>query len=94
LPLGKGQFVEWRELWLDSATDSFSKTGVRDAAGASGRHAGRQVQARVRWWLLPGQVQLDTGDAVLAKGRFLQDAPNVPQTGDTVHGDVDLNILF
>lgn len=87
-------FVEWRELWLDSATDSFSKTGVRDAAGASGRHAGRQVQARVRWWLLPGQVQLDTGGAVLAKGRFLQDAPNAPETGDTVHGYVDLNILF
>jgi hypothetical protein len=87
-------FVEWRELWLDSATDSFSKTSVRDPAGASGRHAGRQYQARVRYWVLPGQMQIDAGGAVLAKGRFLTDAPNAPATGNSVHGYLDLNFFF
>jgi hypothetical protein len=87
-------FVEWRELWLDSTTDSFSRTSVRDPAGASGRHAGRQYQARVRYWVLPGQMQIDAGGAVLAKGRFLTDAPNAPATGNSVHGYLDLNFFF
>lgn len=87
-------FVTWREAWLDSATDSFGKTSLRDPAGATGRYAGRQVEARARYWLVPGQMQLDIGGAWLGKGRFLRQAPNAPAQGDTLATYLDLNLLF
>lgn len=79
-------FIGWRALWLQNRTDSFAATGVRDATGRSGRFAGDQVEGRVRYWLKPKLVRLDTGAAVLAKGHFLRDAPNAPATGSTLYG--------
>ncbi|SNS12433.1 Alginate export [Sphingomonas laterariae] len=82
--------VMYRALWLEEATDSFSSTGVRDRTGASGRFAGHQIEARVRHTLIPDLLRLDTGVAYLAKGRFLHDAPNAPDTGDTKYAYIDL----
>ena len=87
-------FVSYRALWLDSPTDSFANTGVRDPAGQSGKFAGHQVEARVRYWFVKDFLRLDTGGAVLFNGRFLRDAPNANPTGDTVYGYVDLTATF
>ena len=84
--------VMYRAFWLNSRTDSFSATGVRDAA--AGRFAGHQIEARLRRWLIPDLVRIDTGVAYLAKGRFLTDAVNAPRTGDTRYGYVDLYFEF
>ncbi|MBU3076258.1 alginate export family protein [Sphingomonas sp. XMGL2] len=75
-------FVMVRGLWLDSKTDSFGSTGVRDARGRSGDHAGTQVEGRVRYWFVPKIFRVEAGGAVLARGRFLKDAPNAPDNGD------------
>jgi hypothetical protein len=83
-----------RDLWLADATDTFASTGVRDKTGASGRHAGVQVEARARRWLIPDRLRLEAGAAYLAKGRFLTDAPNAPKTGDTRYGYMDLAVSF
>jgi hypothetical protein len=83
-----------RGLWLARANDSFASTGVRDRNGASGRYAGTQLEARVRRWLVPERLRLEVGGAYLAKGRFLEDAPNAPATGDTRYGFVDLAASF
>jgi len=87
-------FVAYRALWLDSPTDSFASTGVRDAAGRSGRYAGRQIEGRVRYWLIPKAVRLEGGAAWLDKGRFLATAPNAPKDGDSRYGYVDLTFTF
>ena len=87
-------FVGARLLRLDSATDSFGSTGVRDAAGGSGRQAGTQIEGRVRTWVVPRSVRLEAGGAYLAKGAFLETAPNAPDTGDTRYGYVDLSFFF
>jgi hypothetical protein len=71
-------FVTYHPMWLASSTDSFSTTGVRDATGHSGDFAGHQVEGRVRYWLMPGQVRLEADYALVAKGHFLRDAPNAP----------------
>jgi hypothetical protein len=84
----------YRALWLDSKTDSFAATNVKDAAGNAGRFAGHQFEARLRHWLVPDLVRVDTGLAYLAKGRFLTDAANAPQNGDTHYGYVDLYLEF
>jgi len=83
-----------RHVWLDSATDSFARTSIVDATGQSGKDAGNQVEARLRAWLLPKQVQVDLGGSILMKGRFLRDAPNARYAGDSHYGYVDLNFFF
>jgi hypothetical protein len=83
-----------RGLWLAQATDSFGSTGVRDRNGASGRFAGTQIEARARRWLVPERLRLEVGGAWLAKGRFLEDAPNAPATGDARYAYVDLAASF
>lgn len=86
--------ASWRILWLASRTDSFSTTGVRDVTGRSGDFAGHQVDARLRYWVIPRSLRFEVDAVLLAKGRFLKDAPNAPQTGDTHYLSVNLTSQF
>ncbi|PXW65913.1 alginate export family protein [Methylobacterium sp. B4] len=49
-------FIDYRSLWLENPRDSFAATGVRDRAGLSGTFAGRQIEGRVRTWLVPRSI--------------------------------------
>lgn len=69
--------VTLRPMWLAAREDSFSSTGVRDVSGRSGRFAGTQFDGRVRHLLTPW-LRLELDAVLLAKGRFLRDAPNAP----------------
>ena len=70
-------FVGYKALWLADRRDAFSTTGVRDASGRAGRSAGHQLDARFRH-RLSARLQLEADAVLLAKGRFLRDAPNAP----------------
>lgn len=83
-------FVEWRKSALDEATDSFASTSIRDASGVSGRDGGDQFLAKIHYELVPGQIAADISGAVLAKGRFLRDAPNSQSRRDTRYLGMDL----
>lgn len=87
-------FIAWRPAWLESATGVFAFTGVRDPTGAAGRWAGHQIEARARYWLLPGRVRLDGGVAYFAKSAFFVEAPNGRDNGDTRYGYLDISFLF
>lgn len=76
-------FVMARAAWAESRRDSFSQTGVVDAQGRSGRFGGYQVETRVRYWIVPERLQIDSGAAWLAKSSLLKNAPNAPATGDS-----------
>lgn len=78
-------FMTVKKLWLASAVDSFSTTGVVDPTGDSGTNAGWQTDARVRYWAVPKRLQLEVDGAWLAKGRFLATAPNSVSSGDTLY---------
>lgn len=82
-----------RPLWLASAPDQFAVTGVRDSAGSAGKWAGLQFDARVRRTLTE-RLRLAVGGLLLAKGRFLEDAANAPDTGNTHYGYVELTASF
>lgn len=75
---GTDGYVTARLLWADSATDSFSTSGVRDGTGRAGRWAGTQVEGRVRHWLIRDRLRLDTAFALLFRDGLLTDAPNAP----------------
>ncbi|HKT84897.1 MAG TPA: alginate export family protein [Novosphingobium sp.] len=87
-------FVMYRAAWLESATDSFASTGVKDATGNAGTFAGHQVEGRMRYWIVPKLLRLDTGGAVLINGRFLKDAANANDYGNPVYGYFDLTATF
>ena len=86
--------VSYRALWLASRTDSFSTTGVRDATGRSGDFGGHQFDGRLRYWVIPRSLRFEVDAVILAKGRFLEGAPNAPQTGDTHFLSVNLMSQF
>lgn len=87
-------FAAYRPMWLAEKTDSFSTTGVRDPSGAAGRFAGHQLEGRVRYWLVKGSLRAEVNALWLAKGRFLERAPNAPATGDTRYFTAGLTATF
>ncbi|ATY33896.1 alginate export family protein [Sphingomonas psychrotolerans] len=82
-----------RPIWLAAAEDSFSTTGVRDPAGRSGSFAGTQIDARLRHQLTKA-LKLELDAVLLAKGRFLRDAPNPPPGKWTKYASVNLTAAF
>lgn len=87
-------FAAYRPMWLASRQDSFSSTGVRDAAGRSGDFAGHQLEGRIRYWLVPKRLQFEFDGLVLSKGRFLQDAPNATPSKWTRYVSFNLTATF
>lgn len=87
-------FLSYRALWLAEATDGFSTTGVRDASGRAGDFAGHQFDVRLRWWIRPAALRLEVDGILLAKGRFLDEAPNPPPSGTTAYGSFNLTASF
>ncbi len=65
--------ADYRGVWLASRYDRFYN--VIDKTGASGRFGGQQVEGRLRYWLIPDHLRLESNFALLFKGRFLKDAP-------------------
>lgn len=83
-----------KKLWLASARDAFGSTGVIDPSGRSGRDAGWQADARVRYWAIPRRLQLEADGVFLAKGQFLADAPNRSTNRDTAYLALNASVFF
>lgn len=93
-PQGPKLALLYRLSWLDSATDSFAGTGVRDADGDAGRFAGHLLDLRVTQDLVADVVTLEAGGTLLLNGRFLDEAGNANGNGDTRYGFVQLTTKF
>ena len=66
--------IAYRGVWLAEARDSWTSAGLRDASGNSGNHVGEQIEARVRWELIPKSFDVELGGAVLLAGSFQESA--------------------
>ncbi|WP_242124396.1 alginate export family protein [Sphingobium sp. Sx8-8] len=87
-------FAVYRAMWLASRTDAFSTTGVRDGSGRSGNFAGHQIEGRVRYWIVRSRLRFEFDGLLLAKGRFLRDAPNAPPARWTRYTSFNLTASF
>ena len=87
-------YGSYRAGFLESSTDAFAASGVRDRTGSSGRFAGHQLEAGVTHRLIPDRVTISAAAVYLAKGRFLERAPNAPATGDTLYWVADVTFSF
>lgn len=63
-------FAGYRQVWLASARDAWTTAGLRDTSGGSGRFVGQQVEARLRYHVLPRNLSLELGGALLFRGHF------------------------
>ena len=66
--------IAYRGVWPAEARDSWTSAGLRDASGNSGNHVGEQIEARVRWELIPKSFDVELGGAVLLAGSFQESA--------------------
>lgn len=78
-------FLAFRAYWLASKRDFWTTSGVRDVSGNSGSFVGSQVEMRLRWEVVPGNVRLETGVAHLFAGEFMNNAPNSNGQGDATY---------
>ena len=78
-------FAAFRAFWLASDRDAWTTSGVRDPSGDTSRYVGSQIEARVRWDALPGNLRLEAGLAHLFSGAFMDDAPNANGQGDPTY---------
>jgi len=74
--------VAYRPTWLAQARDAWTTSGLRDASGSLGSFIGHQLEVRLQWKLLPGNIALDTGFAHTWLGEFATSAPNANGGGD------------
>lgn len=65
--------TDYRGIWLASRYDGFYD--LTDPTGRSGRFAGQQVEGRLRYWVIPNRLRLESNFAVLFKGAFLRNVP-------------------
>lgn len=84
-----------RLYWLQSETDAWTTSGLRDVSGNSGSFVGHQIEARVRWDAVPDNIRFEIGAARLFGGDFIRDAPNNSTgNGDATYGYTQLTISF
>ena len=94
VPSAKSELMmTYRPLWLASRVDAFSTSGVRDPTGRSGSFAGHQIDARLRYRITES-IRLEADVALLAKGRFLREAPNAPPGDFTRYISLNTTFLF
>ena len=86
-------FIDYRAVWLAEARDEWVPTNVRDPSGNSGSFVGSQIELRVRWDLLPGNVRFEVGYAHLFAGEFIDRAPNA-NGGDTNYVYSQIGLMF
>jgi hypothetical protein len=82
-----------RGVWLAEASDAWVPAALQDPTGQSGRHVGDQIEASIRYDLLPKNVDLEVGGAYLFAGSFQERAPG-GRGQDTAYAYVQMTLTF
>lgn len=76
---------QYRPFWLAENRDAWVAAGVRDPDGDSGNFIGNQIEGRLLWRVVPGNLTLELGFAHVWLGEFAETAPNANKTGDPTY---------
>lgn len=85
-------FTDYRAFWLASDRDAWVVAGLVDPGGRTGGFIAHQLEARVRWEVVPGSYRFEAGVAHLVSGSFMDEAPNSNGQGDSTY--LYTNVLF
>ncbi len=83
-----------RFLWLAEGRDAWTAAGRVDPTGAAGTELGQQMEARVRWQMIPGNLRWDVGYTHLFAGDFVREAPAAVGKGDARFCYAELTLQF
>ncbi|MBL9127468.1 MAG: alginate export family protein [Verrucomicrobiales bacterium] len=86
--------VSHRFVWLAESRDAWTPSGLVDPTGRSGSEIGQQVEFRVRWNALPGNLRFDTGYTHLFAGDFIGAAPGSAAKGDVEYAYFEATLQF
>lgn len=86
--------VSHRFLWLAEARDSWTSSGLVDPTGASGTELGHQLEFRLRWNAMPGNLRIDTGYTHIFAGDFIREAPASGGKGDVNYAYFEATLFF
>lgn len=86
--------VAHRFVWLAEARDAWTSSGLVDTTGAAGTEVGHQLECRVRWQALPGQLRTDVGYVHFFSGPFMTNANPVQEKGDARYVYAELTLTF
>ena len=67
-------FVALRGFWLASDDDAWTTARISNTATQSENYIGTQIETRLRWDILPGNVRLEAGAAHIFAGDLMQSA--------------------
>ena len=86
--------VSHRFLWLAESRDAWTAAGLVDPSGNAGSEIGHQLEVRLRWNAMPGNVRFDTGYTHLFAGDFIGEAPGSAAKGDVRYAYVEATLQF
>ena len=84
----------YRAFWLAEERDAWAAARVSDATGRSGSFIGNELEFSLSWNVLPGNVALEVGGALLVDGEFPERAPNGSGEGDSSYLYTQVSLSF
>jgi len=87
-------WFQYHAAHLAAKTDSWVIARLRDPSGQSGKFIGHELDARVRYWVVPNSLRLELGASGLIFGRFPKTVPNGPEGNGTLFGYTQLTFTF
>jgi hypothetical protein len=85
-------FVAYRPLWLASRSTASPPPGCAMRQAVRGALPAISSKRNCATGLIPKRLRLEWNGLYLAKGRFLQEAPNAPAGGDTFYNSFNATI--
>ena len=86
--------LAYRAFWLASDNDAWTTSGLADPSGASGDFVATQLELRLRFAALPGNLRLEGGLAWLHAEEFADDAPGSPRFGRALYTYLQAAVRF
>ncbi|MDP2091762.1 MAG: alginate export family protein, partial [Pseudohongiella sp.] len=83
-----------RDYRLAEAKDQWVGTGLRDSSGRSGRGLGQQVEVRVQWDVVPGNITIEGGAAVMTTTGFARRVPGADTPASTNYAYLQSTLSF
>ncbi len=91
---GMRLMVTHREFRLAESRDTWSGTGLRDSLGRAGRGLGQQLEARLQWDVMPGNLTLESGFAWVNWSDFAERVGGAKMPSQTHYAYLQSQLTF
>ena len=86
--------LTYSAAYLTSATDIWAIARLSDPLGGSGNFIGHAIDGRFRYWIKPGNLELEIGASAFLYGGFASNVMNGPEGSRSLFGYTQLTFFF